>query len=429
MNEICILGGGPFGIGIGKNLIQAGIDNFTIIESADNFGGTWYFGSENSLVYESTHLISSKKNTEFSDYPMPEDYPPFASHQQFLAYLRDTAEYFGLYQHVLFNTTVTKVQPKGDRWEVSLSTGESRDFATLIVANGRLREPITPDYPGKFSGEAFHAKHYKHPDCLRRKKVLIVGAGNTGCDIAMDSVYYAEKTFFSTRRPYYYTPKFIDGKPYQDWIMEKSGEFPSKQAFWEHAKKIFKQAGYDPTDYGLEQPDYSIDQLHPIVNSLILHHIGHGALIPKPDIQKFEKNQVYFKDGSEEKIDVLIYATGYEIALPFFDKSLLSWKNGLPDNFLGFDRCFDNLIFVGYFNSAAGLGNVLNSYGKLIVAYLKAKEKDSAAYQTFCRLKQGPEPDIGRDYYTQTKIARNRYEVDLWKTLRVINTLESKLNS
>ncbi len=107
-NGYCIIGGGAIGIGVAKCLMEAGID-CEIIEAEDDFGGNWYFSSEAGRVYRSAHLISSKTNTQLSDFPMPEDYPSYPNHEQMLKYLRQIAEAFGLYDRVRFSTRVERV--------------------------------------------------------------------------------------------------------------------------------------------------------------------------------------------------------------------------------------------------------------------------------------------------------------------------------
>ncbi len=427
--EICIIGGGAVGIGIAKSLIQGGILDFDLLEKENDLGGLWAWGTKAGKVYESTHLISSKRNTEFSDYPMPSDYPVFPSHSQFLSYLRELAKHFGIYKHTQFQTIVEKMEPQEESWKLTLSSGEQRVYSVVIIANGRLGQAIYPKSPGRFRKKIMHASDYQSADVLRHKKVLIVGAGNSGCDIAVDSAYYAEKTYLSMRRPYYYIPKFIDGLPYQDWLMEKSGEFDSTEDLWNHAIKLFKLAGYDPTDYGLPQPDYRIDQTHPIVNSQVLYHIGHGSVIAKPDIEKLGSKRVYFQDKSEEEIDLIIYATGYDMKLPFLDDEVIDWQeDGMPNCFLhSFHRNYDNLIFAGYINAASGLGNLVNSSGKMLVAYLQARAQKTNAYHVFRQLQQGPNPDLGQDHFLKTP--RHKYEVDLWKLLKTIHLLTNKLKA
>jgi cation diffusion facilitator CzcD-associated flavoprotein CzcO len=419
-----ILGGGYSGIGIGKCFTQAKIA-FDIIERNDDFGGNWYYGSSSSKMYDSTHLISSKLNTQFSDFPMPDGYPNYPNHKLVLAYLRQVAKHFGLYDHVRFNCEVKSLEPVGDLWKVTLDSGEELTYKGVVVCNGMLRELIYPQYPGKFNGESLHSYDYRSSSQLAGKRVLIIGGGNSGCDLAVDSAHSAAMTYHSTRRGYYYMPKFIDGKPTQEWMMELARQFNSQTDYWEHVKKVFKLAGYDGVDYHLPVPDHEIYQAHPIMNSLVLYYIGHGDNIPKPDVKELKANSVVFEDGTEEVVDMIIYATGFYSSLPFLRDKHLTVNDHVPDLYAhAFHRAYDNILFCGYINTPGGIGNMANSVGRMAAGYFKALEKNSHAIQVFRKVKQGPSPDLGHKNYVTTK--RHAYEVDMWEFVKFMNNLRAK---
>lgn len=424
MREYCIVGGGPVGLGIGKCLAQADLP-FTIYEAEKDLGGTWALGQTSGLVYKSTHLISSRKNTQFSDFPMPDGYAHYPDHVHFLAYLRELASHYQLYDRTVLETRVSSIVPRGDHCEVSLSSGETRRFSAVIVANGRLRKPIIPRYPGKFEGRTLHASEYKSPEVFDGQRVLVIGAGNSGCDIAVDAAARAEVTFHSMRRGYHYMPKFIHGKPTQDWLMEIGPKFPSTDALWRHVEVEFKAAGFDPVDYGLPKPDHAIESAHPIMNSLVLYFIGHGDIHPKPDVARFAGKVVEFTDGTREEIDLVLWATGYEMEFPFLDRSLRP-TSGTPELFLGsIHREIDNLLFFGYINAASGLGNLLNCGGKFVADYLKARALDTRGYRILRNLVRGPDPELGRGRFLQNE--RHKAEVDLWEYIKALNFLRSRL--
>lgn len=421
-SKYCVIGGGPLGIAIGKALEQGGIP-FDLYEREDDFGGTWYFGTPSSFVYTSAHLISSKANTQFSDHPMPREYPEYPRHDQFLAYLREVATRFGLYEHAHFGRAVESIEPAGSQWRVRLA-GETgaRSYRGVLVANGRLRKPIVPVYSGRFDGEVVLAQDYRSPEVFKGKRVLVVGGGNSGCDIAVAATCCAARVLHSTRRAYHYFPKFIAGRATQDWLMALSERFASGEGLRKYVRETLKLAGFDPTDYGLPAPDHDIDQAHPIMNSLILYHIGHGDIAPKPDIRELRGRSVVFEDGSTEEVDLLLYATGYDSDLPFLRPEHL--REG--DLYMrSLHKRFDNLAFFGYINAASGFGNLANVGGRFLVEYLRAYERDSEAFRVFRAMKHGPEPDFGEARFVKTD--RHRVEVDLWRYLRALNLLTSKL--
>ena len=121
--KMALIGAGPVGLGMAKALLEHKIP-YEELEADDDLGGNWYHG-----VYETVHIISSRKTTEYADYPMPEHYPDFPSRQQMLEYLRDYAEKFGLREHIQFNTKVVMALPLADgKWELELATGELHVF-------------------------------------------------------------------------------------------------------------------------------------------------------------------------------------------------------------------------------------------------------------------------------------------------------------
>jgi len=426
-SRYCIVGGGAAGIGIAKCLKAKDIP-FDLFEAEEDFGGNWYFGRPCSRVYQTTHLISSKKNTQFSDFPMPDDYPVYPNHQQMLSYLRNMARHFGLYEHAQFRTRVELMVPSGPDWVITVSGEETRSYRGVFIANGRLGKPHIPRYAGTYRGESLHSADYKSANIFTGKRVLIIGGGNSGCDIAVDAATVAERVYHSMRRGYHFMPKFIQGLPTQEWLMENSRNFESPALFWTHVQQVFKLAGYDPVDFGLPKPDHEIDQAHPIMNSRVLYHIGHGDIVTKPDVERFDGSFVWFADGTRAEIDLIVFATGYRIYVPFISDSYLSWQGDWLDLFCYiFHRRYDNLFFLGYHNAPSGLGNVANAVGHCLVAYLDAFEKKTRAFKIFQKMKQGPAPDLGHERFIKTD--RHSYEVDLWKLIAAANFLKNKFEA
>lgn len=426
--KLCIIGGGPLGIGLGRELNDGGID-YDLYESEADLGGVWNGDGKSGRVYPSLHLISPKFNTQVPDYPMPDDYPVYPNHKMMLAYMRSYARDFGVYDKAIFNTSVTKLEPAGDGWDVTLSSGECKHYSFVAVCNGAQRLPRYPDppYRGHFSGEVFHSMDYKSPDQIRGKRVLVVGAGNSGCDIAVDAVHHGAGVYHSTRRGYHYYPKFIGGKPTPQWMLQLGNKFKSKEETMAYIQQVFKLAGYDGVDYGLKKPDHPLDGAHPIMNSQILYHIGHGDIQPKDDVDYFDGNTVHFTDGSSADVDVIIYATGYDRDFPFIDPALLQWKAGIPDLFIHIaPRNWDNIFFFGFVNAAAGLGDGLRLQGQFVRSYIKAFTDKSKGYDKFIQAKQEDDPDLGQDYFLDSH--RHLWEVDFWKFIKVARMYRDMLD-
>ncbi|MFQ5707473.1 MAG: flavin-containing monooxygenase [bacterium] len=394
-NKYCVVGAGSSGLAAAKNLKQNNIA-FDVLEKHAEVGGIWDYSSPDSSVYKSTHLISSKPLTEFTDFPMPDDYPDYPHHTQVLDYMRAYARHFGLYEAIEFNRPVQKVAPDGERWAVSLANGETRSYKGVIVATGHLWQPKFPDFPGAFNGKVLHSKEYKTADVLRDKRVLVVGAGNSGCDIAVESAQNAARTFHSVRRGYHYIPKYLFGKP-ADQVGEVSLRLRTPLPVRRFINSlILKLLHGTPQKFGLPKPDHKLFETHPIVNSQIFYYLGHGDIIPKPDVQELRGDRVLFKDGSEERIDVIVYATGFKIAFPFIDKKYLNWQNGRPELYLNiFHPEYDNLFVAGLIQPDSGQWWLVDYQTQLIAKFIRAQEHRPRKAAAFRQMKTGRPPHLG----------------------------------
>ena len=131
----------------GKSLLQAGLKNMVIYEKGDQVGGNWVYSPRlsHSSVFETTHIISSKRWSQYDDYPMPEDYPDYPSHKQLLAYFQGYADHFGVTPYIRFNTEVKKAEKQpGDMWKITLGDSTTEIFDYLMVANGHHWNPRWP---------------------------------------------------------------------------------------------------------------------------------------------------------------------------------------------------------------------------------------------------------------------------------------------
>lgn len=271
-----------------------------------------------------------------------------------------------------------------------------------------------------------HSGDYRSADQFRGKRVLVVGGGNSGCDIAVDAALNADAAFHSTRRGYHYMPKFVDGRPTQEWLMDIAPQFTDAQAYWDHVSAVFKLAGFDGTDFGLPAPDHRIDAAHPIMNSQVLYHIGHGDLAPAGHPPHRRPHRRIHR-RQPEQIDLILWATGFRTDLSFFDPADFDARADLDRLFLRMvPQRHDNLLFVGYLNTPSGLGNVLNITARFVAACLSARIAGSDNFRRLQQLKQQPERlDLGQGRFMDTD--RHRYEVDLWKYIRAVNFVTGKL--
>lgn len=378
-----LVGAGPTGLAAAKVLIEQGIA-FQGFELHSDVGGLWDIDGPRSTMYQTAHLISSKHKTEFTDFPMDEAVADYPSHSELKRYFRAFADRFDLRRHFLFNTEVLSAKPLGASGEGWLLTwrdahGETHKggFAGLLIANGTLSEPNMPQFNGEFAGELIHSSDYSAPAQLAGKRVLIVGAGNSGCDIAIDAIHHAASTDISMRRGYHFVPKYIFGKP-ADTI---GGAI--KLPMWLKRRingTILKWFTGDPQRLGFPKPDHALYESHPIVNSLVLFHAGHGDLKVRPDIDRFDGNTVHFKDGSQADYDLVLAATGYRLHYPFVDRELLNWQGSAPHLFLNAMHPSRDDVFVLGMVEASGLGwQGRHEQAELIARYLRGLKDGNPA--------------------------------------------------
>jgi hypothetical protein len=356
--QFALIGAGPMGLAAAKVLAEQGIP-FQGFELHSDVGGLWDIDNPKSTMYESAHLISSKRMTEFADFPMRADVAEYPSHREMRRYFSDFADHFDLRRHYHFNAEVLRTEPlgkDGDGWRVVWRDAEGEHeavFAGVMIANGTLSEPNQPRFAGAFDGELIHAAQYRSATQFDGKRVLIVGAGNSGCDIAVDAIHHGASCDISMRRGYYFVPKYVFGKP-ADTVGGKI-----KLPMWLKRRIDRLILGWfvgNPQKYGFPKPDYQLYESHPVVNSLVLYHAGHGDLKVRPDIDRLEGNTVHFKDGSQADYDMILTATGYKLHYPFIDDALLNWQGNAPHLFLNAMHPERDDLFVLGMVEATGLG-------------------------------------------------------------------------
>jgi cation diffusion facilitator CzcD-associated flavoprotein CzcO len=381
-----IIGAGPSGLATARALQKAGI-KYLGFEKHGDVGGLWDIKNPHSTMYKSAHLISSKRMTEFTEYPMKDSIADYPSHSDLLDYFQDYSNHFELKKDFIFNADVTSITKKNDEiWEVT-ANGQTHEVAGVILATGTLHYPNLPESKGNYTGESIHSSHYKSPDIFKNKKVLIVGCGNSACDIAIDAIHHAESVNISVRRGYHFVPKYLFGKPAD--TLGKSNIPPFIQKGFQ--KKILKAFMGSPENFGFPKPDHDLFESHPVVNSLILHHAGHGDIKIRQDIEKTDGKNVTFKNGVTEEYDLILWATGYKLKYPFMDKKLLNWEKATPDLYLKIFHPQINSLFIVGMIEALGLGwQGRYEQAELVANYIKQKEVKSASYTKFNSMKLKP---------------------------------------
>ena len=288
-----MIGAGPIGLAMAKALKQRGIA-YDHVDAGAGVGGNWRHG-----LYHNVHIVSSKRSTAFADFPMPSHYPHFPSAEQMLATSR-----------AMRATTVSKrASRRGARSPrraharmtpgASCSmTGRSATTRAWSCATATIAIPHWPSYPGQFDGEIIHAHDYRGPDQLRGKRVLVIGGGNSACDIASEAARVGASCDLSLRSGYWFLPKMAFGRPLTDLPIWNLPAFLQRLIL----RGVVAMLVGDYRRYGLPRPATNC-------SSAIRHSARKfwdiwrkGASRRGPDIERLEGSARQVRDGVGARI-------------------------------------------------------------------------------------------------------------------------------
>ncbi|NWR74641.1 FMO4 monooxygenase, partial [Centropus unirufus] len=356
VQRVAIIGAGAGGLASIKCCLDEGLEP-TCFERSEDIGGLWrYTDSTDSgrvSVYRSVITNTSKEMSCFSDFPCPEDFPCYLPHSLLLEYFRMYARHFNLLRHIRFKTTALSVRKHPDfttsgQWEVVTETDgvqELHVFDAVMVCTGHYQEPYLPlaFFPGidsRFKGRYLHSQEYKDVEAFRGKRVLVVGIGNTGGDLSVELSHVAAKVFLSARSNTWVFSRVSDhGFPcdmvnttrfnhFLDWLL------PSALTNRIRFRKF--NSWFNHANYGLASTKSSNFKM--IINEELPFCLLSGTVVLKPKVKEFAESSAIFEDGTtEENIDVVLFATGYNFSFPFLDESV---RNLIDDNRSLYKRIF-----------------------------------------------------------------------------------------
>ncbi|XP_057583812.1 flavin-containing monooxygenase 2 isoform X2 [Hippopotamus amphibius kiboko] len=344
--KVAVIGAGVSGLISLKCCVDEGLEP-TCFEKTEDIGGLWRF-KENvedgcASIYQSVITNTSKEMSCFSDFPMPEDFPNFLHNSKVLEYFRIFAKKFDLLKHIQFQTTVLSVRKRPDfsssgQWVVVTESDgkeQSAVFDAVMVCSGHHIIPHLPleSFPGiqKFKGKYFHSRQYKHPEGFERKRILVIGIGNSASDIAVELSKKAAQVFISTRHGSWVIGRISeDGYPWDIVFHTRFSNMlrnvvPRTVVKWIAEQRVNQWFNHE--NYGLiPQNKYLLKE--PVVNDDLPSRILYGAIKVKSGVKELTETSAIFEDGTvEEDIDVIVFATGYNVSFPFLDDSLVKVEN------------------------------------------------------------------------------------------------------
>ncbi|XP_075689423.1 flavin-containing monooxygenase 5-like [Rhinoderma darwinii] len=345
VKKVAVIGAGASGLPAIKCCLEEGLEP-TCFERSDDIGGLWRFKKDpeesRASIYNSVIINTSKEMMSYSDYPIPEEYPNYMHNSKVLEYFYQYIEKFQLQKYIKFKTSVCSVKKHANfattgQWDVITEhegKQETYVFDAILVCVGHHTSPNLPlhSFPGieNFKGQYFHSRHYKAPEAFKGKRIIVVGIGNTGVDLAVEVSAVAKQVFLSTRRgAWLWNRVFDSGFPLDIVLFSRfhgiiADTFPSLvNSLLEY--KVNSRVNHE--NFGLK-PQHRILSQHPTISDDLPNRIMSGKVLIKTNIKRFEETDVIFEDGTVEKdIDVVIFATGYKFSFSFFDDSVMKVEN------------------------------------------------------------------------------------------------------
>ncbi|KAI0907766.1 FAD/NAD(P)-binding domain-containing protein [Ustulina deusta] len=368
--RIAVIGLGPAGLTALKTLREEGF-NVVAFERRDEIGGLWAFSDDAGYtsVLKETVCNVSKFVSGFSDFPVPEDYPAFFTGSQVAEYFKSYALHFNLYPHIRFGTTVQRVARNAadDSWDVHITTSDGPavlSFDKVVLAHGCESLPLWPPMPSKnkFKGILMHGQSFKSPEPFKDKRVLVVGIGNTACEVSLALANYASKVYQSYRRGRIMVSRYHDdGIPLDaqfSWPALRLKYLIDHLAPWLIGplgdkfmvnKMISDAARSEPADASISEkekwkraekrvrddwrlvPCPSMAHVHPAVQEDFIPALRQGDITPVHGFKDFTgDSEVLLDDGVVLDVDVVIFCTGYDLDFKIMPELEMDGALGLP---------------------------------------------------------------------------------------------------
>ena len=407
--RVCVIGAGSSGIAACQALHSRGIP-FDCFEAGSSVGGNWRYGNDNGMssAYRSLHAKSSGRGMQYAAFPMPDGYPDYLGHEMIARYLDDFVDHFDLRGRIRFRTEVTRAEPApGGGWDV---TARRRDtgaeytgrYGAVLVANGhhwdpRYPEPACPG-AGTFAGEQIHSHQYRAPEPFAGKRVLVLGIGNSACDAAADCSRLAARTLIAMRAGAHIIPRYLAGQARRLPDTHARGHDDAALAAALRRGTPGRIAQGSATKYGLPKPGHRLLCGPLAISDSLLSGLRRGEIVIKPAIDRFERDRVYFRDGSTEQVDVVIYCTGYKISFPFLRESLICARSGeIPLYRRVVPPALPGLYFIGLVQPIGAIMPVAEAQSQWVADLLEG------------RAALPPEPEMNREITRYRTTTARRY--------------------
>ena len=326
--DAVIIGAGPAGVACAVTMRAAGL-NVRVLEKADCVGAVW------RRHYDRLHLHTDRNHSGLPGMAMPKAFPVYPSRAQMVDYLESYTAHFGI--EPVFQTAVSRVGRDGALWRVETS-GNSIAAPIVVVATGIADAPYRPSWRGleTYSGALIHSSEYRNPEPYTGKRVLVVGFGNSGGEIALDLANAGVDVALAVRSPVQIIPRDLLGFPILSWVILYR-RLPARLVDAINAPVLrlaignFEKLGLRRAAKGPRQM-VEEDGRVPLIDVGTLAKIRDGSIKVRGGIDYFTPDGVVFADAAGEKFDAVILATGFRPDLrPIMpDVEGILDKHGMP---------------------------------------------------------------------------------------------------
>ena len=351
-SPVIVVGGGAAGLSAAAALGRRGIDAVVLEQDAE-VGGTW------ARRYDRLHLHTVRRFSGLAHFPIPSHYPKYLSRNDVVAYLHEYARHFGL--RVVAGTVARRIRSggaPGHLWTVETVGKEAWHGRVVVIATGQYREAIVPPWPGRetYGGRLVHSVTYSNAAAYAGQRVLVVGAGNSGAEIATDlSDNGAASVAVSIRTPPPIVPRDPFGLPVQRTSILLSALPPAiaNRLGWVTARIVLG----DLTRYGMPKGEFApyTTRRVPLIDVGFVDALKRGRVTVRPALERLTPTGAIFADGTNGSFDAIIAATGFSTGLEaLIDAPRVLNDLGEPVGTSGAPTTRPGLYFVGFTHSLRG---------------------------------------------------------------------------
>lgn len=349
--KVCVIGAGISGLSCIHELTEKGIA-FDCFEKRNALGGLWNYSDNDNSVYKNCKQNHPRSSMQINNQPISNSTSDYLSHSEYLAYLTQFDS-----PHIHYGRTVESAiyDSANHHWQVRVN-GEATNYSHLIVCSGHYAAAKTPLIYQKFTGKLIHSRHYKIPDEFSGQRVLVVGGGSSGIQIASDLAGIASDVSLSIRSMPFILPRYVDNQTLLEFYRSVK-HLPENLII-----DLLQQKGIDQTLFNIPKAEQGLltgstipicDEIFPYAKANKIRFLKSANEIHDNKIQ-FESETLTF--------DAVILATGFQLAFPF-----LNFDVDYRDNtdFL-INKKFPNLYFVGMLQPVGPVPPLLQAQAKLL---------------------------------------------------------------